>query len=537
MTVQATPSSGDARLRTIIDRLADGVLIVASTGEVRFANPAAEALFGRTRDELREAELGLPLTAGETVEIDVVPRGQAPRVAELRVVELDDWEGQPALLVSLRDVTDRRDAEEQRLRAESEAVRRREAEVAARRARFLSQVSATLAGSLEPSATLARLARLAVPELGDWCVIDLRESGEWLRRVAAVHHNREKEPLAAILAERYSPRPNDPFPAAEAVRTGRPVLYSPLDDDTLVRITRDAQHRQLIRALGTRAAMAVPLVARGETLGAMTFGCGSGEYGAEHVALGQDFAARAALAVSNARLYEQAQQASKAKSEFLAVMSHELRTPLNAILGYSDLLDAGIHGEMTEEQREQLGRVTANARDLLHIVDEILTFSRIESGIEKAHAERTDLREVIQQVAQRMEPAAKRKQLEFQVRLSEKPALVETDAPKVRQILTNLLSNAVKFTEEGRITVEVMRDHTHHMVRVRDTGLGIAPENHERIFDAFWQVEQSARRVAGGTGLGLSVAKDLATLLGGRLEVESGLGAGTTFTLALPAVD
>ncbi|HEY7767655.1 ATP-binding protein, partial [Longimicrobium sp.] len=111
------------------------------------------------------------------------------------------------------------------------------------------------------------------------------------------------------------------------------------------------------------------------------------------------------------------------------------------------------------------------------------------------------------------------------------------DAPKVRQILTNLLSNAVKFTEEGRITVEVMRDHTYHMVRVRDTGLGIAPENHERIFDAFWQVEQSARRVAGGTGLGLSVAKDLATLLGGRLEVESGLGAGTTFTLALPAAD
>ncbi|HEY0022969.1 MAG TPA: hypothetical protein VGB24_08665 [Longimicrobium sp.] len=102
--------------------------------------------------------------------------------------------------------THRRDAEEQRLRAESEAVRRREAEVAVRRARFLSQVSATLAGSLEPSATLARLARLAVPELGDWCVIDLRESDEWLRRVAAVHHNREKEPIAAILAERYSPR-------------------------------------------------------------------------------------------------------------------------------------------------------------------------------------------------------------------------------------------------------------------------------------------------------------------------------------------
>ena len=355
--------------------------------------------------------------------------------------------------------------------------------------------------------------------------------------MAAVHHNREKEPIAAILAERYSPRPSDPFPAAEAVRTGRPVLYSPLDDDTLVRITRDTQHRQLIRALGTRAAMAVPLVARGETLGAMTFGCGEGEYGAEHVALAQDFAARAALAVSNARLYEQAQQASKAKSEFLAVMSHELRTPLNAILGYSDLLDAGIHGEMTEEQREQLGRVTANARDLLHIVDEILTFSRIESGTERAHAERTDLREVIQQVAQRMEPAAKRKRLDFQVRLSEKPAVVETDAPKVRQILTNLLSNAVKFTEEGRITVEVVRDHTHHLVRVRDTGLGIAPENHGRIFDAFWQVEQSARRAAGGTGLGLSVAKDLATLLGGRLEVESGLGAGTTFTLALPAAD
>jgi signal transduction histidine kinase len=307
-----------------------------------------------------------------------------------------------------------------------------------------------------------------------------------------------------------------------------------VDDETLASLTRGPEHAALIRRAGLASLLALPLVARGETIGVMLLGCAEDRYDDSEIALGQDLADRAALSIANARLYQEAQHANRAKSDFLAVMSHELRTPLNAILGYTDLLAGEVTGPLSDAQKQQLERIDHSSRHLLQLVEEILSFARIGAGREEVHVERVELGALARDVAAMLRPLAQRKGLGFSVRTPDAPLRLETDVSKVRQILLNLLSNAVKFTRTGEIRLEAARDGVDARLTVTDTGIGIEARNLPRIFDPFWQVEQSTRRTAEGTGLGLSVARDLAALLGGSLEVESEPGRGTTFTLVLP---
>jgi signal transduction histidine kinase len=241
-----------------------------------------------------------------------------------------------------------------------------------------------------------------------------------------------------------------------------------------------------------------------------------------------------ALAVDNARLYAEAIHANAAKGEFLAVMSHELRTPLNAIIGYADLLDAGVSGELNPGQREQLGRIRVGSKHLLRLIEEVLLFSRLEAGREEVHREGVDLRLLAREAAALVEPLAREKGLGFRVDVPDEAVPVVTDAGKVHQIVLNLLSNAVKFTDDGEVALSLVAVDGHALLQVSDTGIGIAPENLERIWDAFSQVEQAPTRRVGGTGLGLSVTRNLARLLGGDVAVESAPGRGSSFTLRLP---
>jgi signal transduction histidine kinase len=243
--------------------------------------------------------------------------------------------------------------------------------------------------------------------------------------------------------------------------------------------------------------------------------------------------AEAAKAEAEAARAE-AESANGAKSDFLAVMSHELRTPLSAIMGYQELLADGISGPITEQQSQQLGRIKASARHLLSLIDEILTFTRIDAGREKVDLERASLATILEPAAELVEPLARARGLHIEVMLPPNEVVVETDAVKVRQMIVNLLSNAVKFTDSGRIILSGDQKGDQLIISVEDTGIGISPEHFERIFEPFWQVEQKATRRAGGTGLGLTVTRRLALLLGGDVTVKSEPGTGTTFTICLP---
>jgi signal transduction histidine kinase len=230
-----------------------------------------------------------------------------------------------------------------------------------------------------------------------------------------------------------------------------------------------------------------------------------------------------------------AESASRAKSDFLAAMSHELRTPLSAVIGYAELLKHQIAGPMTAQQMVHADRITSSAWHLIGIIDEVLTFSRAEAGREEVHIEGIDMCEAARTAMTRVEPQAHEKGLALSLECECDVMPIQSDALKVQQIIINLLGNAVKFTEQGGVTVRVTREADHMIVAVSDTGLGVPEAHREHIFEAFTQVDQSATRAKGGTGLGLPVSRKLAELLGGTLTLDSHTGPGSTFILRLPA--
>ena len=253
------------------------------------------------------------------------------------------------------------------------------------------------------------------------------------------------------------------------------------------------------------------------------------------LALEQQARAHAERARSEAEVARaEAERANNSKTDFLAVMSHELRTPLTAIMGYEELLSDGITGPVTELQRQQLGRINASARHLLGLIDEILTFARVDIGRERVRWESMSVNHTLTDAAALVQPMAADKSLKFVVELLDEDQSIQTDSTKLRQMLVNLLSNGIKFTDKGEVRLGCAVNNSTLEVSIADTGVGIAAENIEDVFEPFWQAEQTATRKTGGTGLGLSVTRKLARLLGGDVTVASRMGAGSTFLLTLP---
>jgi signal transduction histidine kinase len=300
--------------------------------------------------------------------------------------------------------------------------------------------------------------------------------------------------------------------------------------------------RDALLGAGYRALLAVPLLREDHIIGGLTVHRRTpGGFSAEVIDLLRTFATQSVLAIQNARLFReladksrQLEVASQHKSEFLANMSHELRTPLNAIIGFSEVLSEGMFGDINEKQTEYLGDILESGQHLLSLINDILNLSKIEAGRMELEPAEFDLPSAIENALILVRERASRRGIALQRAIDERLGMIRADERKVKQVLLNLLSNALKFTPEGgRIEVRAGIVDGTAEVSVTDTGVGIAPEDQEAVFEEFRQVG-GAEKKAEGTGLGLTLSRKFVALHGGRIWLKSQVGVGSTFTFTLP---
>ena len=400
--------------------------------------------------------------------------------------------------------------------------------------RFLADASAILSSSLDYQKTMRALARLAVPIFGDYCAVDVIKDDGTFERVDLVVDDPSRADLAARI-RKFAPTRSVHGPAMEAIESGSAFVENDASPEKAVRSAQSAEHLDLIRQWGTRSFMMVPLRTRGRSLGLFTVGSFAGrQYGSRDLTLAEDVAARAALALDNALLYRDAQEANRLKEDFLATLSHELRTPLNALLGRIHMLKMPSADEATKQRA--LESIERNARAQAVLINDLLDVSRVVSGKLRLDQKRVDLQSVALAAIDAVRPAARARDLELNVSIGSIAGELWGDPDRLQQIIWNLLSNAVKFTPPGgRIEVAVEETGGAVQIAISDTGVGIDAAFLPHVFERFRQADSSTTRAQSGLGLGLSIARNLVDLHGGTVVAASrGLGKGSTFTVTLP---
>ena len=441
-----------------------------------------------------------------------------------------------------RDLTERREAEEERVKLIREQTARAAAEASERRAAFLAEAGVALTSSLDFGETLSKLVDLVVPTLADWCVIDVLDENGRARRQALAHARPEDEALAEEM-KAFAPSLEGGSPEARALQPGGEAMLVADTRDRLPELAPDESHRALLERLGLRSMMVVPIVSRERTLGVMSLlSTTSGRgFGRDDLDLAEELGRRAALAVDNARLYRASQdarsaaeKANRAKDEFLATLSHELRTPLTPILGWTVMLRSGTLDPTSIHRGLEV--IERNVRAQTQLIGDLLDVSRIITGKLRLEVSPIAIVPVIEAGVEAVRPSAEAKEITLALDLASEVPAISGDPDRLQQVVWNLVSNAVKFTPQGgRVDVRLRKEGSCLNLSVTDNGKGIEPEFLPHVFERFRQADSTSTRAHGGLGLGLAIVRHLVELHGGTVHAESaGIGQGSTFTVRLP---
>jgi PAS domain S-box-containing protein len=408
---------------------------------------------------------------------------------------------------------------------------------AAEREQFLAQSSAALAASIDYKTTLTTIARLAVPFLADYCFFDVVNANGQIDRVAWYAADPAMQGWFDGVQQFIPPQDFDSHPVAHVLQSGNAHFIPEATQEWMQSAATSPAHLQFMQQCQLRSLITVPLKIAHQPLGALTF-CftthSDRHYTQTDLTLAEELARRAALALDNAKLYHQAQEANRIKDEFLAVLSHELRSPLNPILGWVRLLQNGKLD--VPRQAEALATIERNARLQTQLIEDLLDISRIMQGKLTLTAAPVSLTSVISAAMETVRLAAEAKQIQILLDLDTGVAPVSGDAARLQQVVWNLLTNAVKFTSNGgQVKVELRQLHQLAQIRVIDTGQGIDPKFLPHVFEYFRQADSTTTRKFGGLGLGLAIVRQIVEMHGGTVKAESlGDNQGATFTVQLP---
>jgi signal transduction histidine kinase/CheY-like chemotaxis protein len=424
----------------------------------------------------------------------------------------------------------------------AERQSRAAAELARKHLELLAKAGDVLSRSLEPETTLQGIASILVPEIADWCRIDLLDGDGVMQRRLTYHSDPERARFGTELVAKLRAQPETQGSMAWVALHSQPHLARfdrPSDFDPV----RDRDLLTFAEAINLRTLYVVPLIARGRTIGSL--GALQAESDrpitdADRSLIGE-IAQRAALAIDNARLFAEAENAlreaetaNRSKDEFLAMLGHELRNPLAPIVTALHVMNLK-DDKSSVEERQIIERQVAH---LSRLVDDLLDVSRITKGKIQLERGLVNMKAVVARAIELTQPALDRRSRPIEQYLAQEPVFVAGDSVRLVQVLCNLLTNAVKFTpRDGSLAIRLTTENGEAVIAVEDSGKGISPELLPRIFNLFVQGEQPLDRRAGGLGLGLAIVKTLVHMHRGTVTAESGgLGHGTTFIVRLPAV-
>jgi signal transduction histidine kinase len=502
-----------------------------------------EATLRRNRQALRE------MTGGELAYRLLGADGGSVWVRDVLHRETDPATGTPRMRGVMINISRQREAEQERedlLRDQLEpaALERKAVEDSLR---LLADAGAELGTLLEPEASARNVATLATRDLADWCLVLTRSERDGIRAAAFSHRDPDKRELGAELSRLLAEPGGVPFGASAVLATGEPQLLPAISSDSFEPGAARSELMRVIRGLGAESAMAVPLPVRHrdagspgapaseQVLGAIVFVSASTQrrYSPHDLLVAELLGRRAALALANARLYQEAQEAVRQREEFLSIAAHELRTPLATLqlTTQSTLLVLDHKPLDLEFLRTRALAGERQTQRLSRLINDLLDISAIKAGRMRIQRERMDLVAAVQAVLLRMSHELARKGIDVTVH-APAPVLGRWDPDRLEQVITNLLSNAVKYGDQHPVRIAVLEDADRAILEVADEGIGMTAEVRARLFQAFERGLSSDHY--GGLGLGLYITAQILRAHGGTISVRSTPGEGSTFTVELP---